>query len=109
MAAQGSTWLISLLKDLHPPTDYAIPMYCDNQLAMRLAENLVFHARIKHEEMHYHFIRGKVLEKEVELRQIKTEDQVAYLFTKGLSGDKFKSFCQQFEMGIFFPIDSELE
>ncbi|KAL6344205.1 hypothetical protein AAG906_035430 [Vitis piasezkii] len=70
-----------------------IPLYYDNQSAVRLAENPVFHARTKHVEVHYHFIREKVLEEEVELKQIKSEDQVAYLFTKGLSGRKFESFC----------------
>ena len=39
MAAQESTWLIRLMNDLHQPVDYAIPLYCDNQSAVRLAEN----------------------------------------------------------------------
>ncbi|KAL6312965.1 hypothetical protein AAG906_038534 [Vitis piasezkii] len=93
MAAQESTWLIRLMNDLHQLVDYAVPLYCDNQSTVRLAENPVFHARTKHVEVHYHFIREKVLEEEVELKQIKSEDQVADLFTKGLSGSKFESFC----------------
>ncbi|KAK2971867.1 hypothetical protein RJ640_000884 [Escallonia rubra] len=84
MATQESAWLIQLLKDLHQPIGYAIPLYCDNQLATRLAENPVFHARTKHVEVHYHFIREKVLQEEIGLQQIKTEDQVADLFTKVL-------------------------
>ncbi|KAE8736044.1 hypothetical protein F3Y22_tig00000218pilonHSYRG00253 [Hibiscus syriacus] len=44
-AAQESTWLIQLMNNLHQPVDYAIPLYCDNQSAIRLAENPVFHAR----------------------------------------------------------------
>ncbi len=39
MAAQDSTWLIQLMKNLHQPVDYAVPLYCDNQSAIRLAEN----------------------------------------------------------------------
>ncbi|RVX10690.1 Retrovirus-related Pol polyprotein from transposon RE2 [Vitis vinifera] len=92
MAAQESTWLIRLMNDLHQLVDYAVPLYYDNQSAVRLAENPVFHARTKHVEVHYHFIKEKVLEEEVELKQIKSEDQVADLFTKGLSGSKFESF-----------------
>lgn len=49
-------------------------------------------------EVHYHFIKEKVLEKDVELRQIKTEDQVADLFTKGLNIDKFEKFHYQLSM-----------
>jgi hypothetical protein len=95
MAAQESTWLIQLMNDLHQQVDYAVPLYCDNQSAIRLAENPVFHARTKHVEVHYHFVREKVLQEEIEMRQIRTEDQIADLFTKGLSIGKFEKFrCQ---------------
>ncbi|KAL6343110.1 hypothetical protein AAG906_018948 [Vitis piasezkii] len=109
MAAQESTWLIRLMNDLHQLVDYAVPLYCDNQSAVRLAENPVFHARTKHVEVHYHFIREKVLEEEVELKQIKSEDQVADLFTKGLSGSKFESFCHQLGMVKILEVDVEGE
>ncbi|KAK2977435.1 hypothetical protein RJ640_028596 [Escallonia rubra] len=94
MAAQGSTWLIQFMKDLHQPIGYAIPLYCDNLSAIRLAENPVFHARTKHVEVHYHFIKEKVLQEEIGLQQIKTEDQVAVLFTKGVSVNKHVSQAQ---------------
>jgi len=107
MAAQESTWLIRLMNDLHQVTDYAIPLYCDNQSAVRLAENPVFHARTKHVEVHYHFIREKVLEEEVKLKQIKSEDQVADIFTKGLSSNKFEAFCQQ--LGLIRITEADVE
>ncbi|KAK6142115.1 hypothetical protein DH2020_006983 [Rehmannia glutinosa] len=95
MAAQESTWLVQLLEDLHQPIDYAIPLYCDNLSAIRLAENPIFHARTKHMEVHYHYIREKVLQEEIILEHVKTDDQIADLFTKALSGKKFGMFCQQ--------------
>ncbi|KAK6138834.1 hypothetical protein DH2020_027421 [Rehmannia glutinosa] len=95
MAAQESTWLVQLLEDLHQPIDYAIPLYCDNLSAIRLAENPIFHARTKHMEVHYHYIREKVLQEEIILEHVKTDDQIADLFTKALSGRKFGMFCQQ--------------
>ena len=67
MAAQESTWLMQLMKDLEQPVDYAVPLYCDNQSAISLVENLVFHVRTKHVEVHYHFIREKVLQDEIEM------------------------------------------
>ena len=94
MAAQESTWLIRLMNDLHQPVDYAVPLYCDNQSAIRLAENPVFHARTKHVEVHYHFIRKKVLQEKFEMRQIKTDEKIADLFTKGLTAGKFENFCR---------------
>ena len=62
MTTQESMWLIQLMKDLNQPIDYAVPLHCDNQSAIRLAENPVFHARTKHVEVHYHFLREKVLQ-----------------------------------------------
>jgi len=54
-----------------------------------------FHARTKHVEVHYHFIREKVLQEGIELKQVITENQVVDLFTKGLSDNKFESFYRQ--------------
>ena len=48
---------MQLLKDLHQPTEYAPPLYCDNLSAVRLEKNPIFHARTKHVEVHYPFIR----------------------------------------------------
>ncbi|XP_062094194.1 secreted RxLR effector protein 161-like [Humulus lupulus] len=61
IATQESTWLMQLMKDLHQSTDNAMPLYCHNQSAIRLAQNPIFHARTKHVEVHYHFLREKVL------------------------------------------------
>ncbi|KAM1256948.1 hypothetical protein EV1_030743 [Malus domestica] len=98
MAAQENAWLVQLMSDLHQPVDYSVPLYCDNQSAIRLAENPVFHARTKHVEVHYHFIREKVLQEDIEIRQINTDDQIADLFTKGLSTGKFEKFRRQLSM-----------
>ena len=107
MAAQESTWLMHLLKSLYQPTEYGISLYCDNLSAIRLAENPVFHARTKHVEVHYHFIREKVLQAEIELEHVRTEKQAADLFTKGLSGNKFESFCHQ--LGMMKRVEAGVE
>jgi len=52
----------------------------------------VFHARTKHIETHYHFVREKVLTQDIELQQIGTGDQVADIFTKALAKAKFEVF-----------------
>ncbi|KAE8699425.1 hypothetical protein F3Y22_tig00110578pilonHSYRG00054 [Hibiscus syriacus] len=107
MAAQESTWLIQLMNNLHQPVDYAIPLYCDKQSAIRLAENPVFHARTKHVEVHYHFVREKVLQEEIEMRQIKTDEQIADLFTKSLSVGKFEHFRRQH--GVIQRMEANIE
>ena len=89
MATRECVWLTQLLKDLHQPVDYGVKLSCDNQSTIRLAENPVFHARTKHVEVHDHFVREKVLRGEIKLEQVKTDDQIADILTKGLGGPKF--------------------
>jgi hypothetical protein len=61
---------------------------------MLLANNPVYHARTKHIEVHYHFIRKKVLAKEIDLIHVSTEDQVVNIFTKALGIDKLRNFLK---------------
>lgn len=65
---------------------------------IHLAKNPIFYARTKHVEVHYHFIREKVLQVEINLKYIDTENQVADLFTKSLSINKFGRFRLQLGM-----------
>jgi hypothetical protein len=60
-------WLQKLLSDLGQLVDAPIVIYCDNINSILLANNLIYHARTKHIEVHYHFIRKKVLAKEIDL------------------------------------------
>ena len=87
-------WLMQLIKDLHKPVGYSATLYNDNPSAICLVENLVFHDRNKHVKIHYQFTREKVLEGEIDLQHIKTEQQIADVLTKGLSFHKFESLCQ---------------
>ena len=82
-------WIRMLLKDLHVPLVSPPTLWCDNVGALALASNPVFHARTKHIEVDYHFIREKVVNKDMVLRFISTDDQVADIFTKGLSTPRF--------------------
>ena len=89
-ATQKSTWLKLLMENLHLKMNYSISLHCDNQYAFRLAENLVFHARTKHVEVQHHFITEKARKKEIEMREIKTDNQVVEL--KGLNTGKYEGF-----------------
>ncbi len=70
--------------------DALVVIYCDNISSILLANNPVYHARIKHIEVHYHFIKEKVLAREINLIHVSTKDQVADIFTKALGTDKLK-------------------
>ena len=72
MAACEAVWLKRILKDLGVPIKDPTPLYCDNMSSIYLARNPVFHARTKHIEVHYHFIRERVLAGDVDLQHINT-------------------------------------
>ncbi len=74
--------------------DAPIVIYCDNINSILLANNSVYHARTKHIEVHYHFIREKVLAKEIDLIHVNIENQVANIFTKVLGTDKLRKFLK---------------
>ena len=70
-----------------------IRILCDNMSRIYLARNPVFHARTKHIEVHYHFIRERVQAGEIDLQHISTNRQVADIFTKALSIYKLRQFA----------------
>jgi len=74
--------------------DAPIVIYCDNISSILLTNNLVYHARTKHIEVHYHFIKEEVLAKEIDLIHVSIEDKVVDIFTKALGIDKVKKFRQ---------------
>jgi len=78
-----------LLQDLgislsSPPT-----LWCYNVGAMSLASNPVFHAKTKHIEVDYHFIREKVHNIDILVRHISTHDHMENVFTKGHTTSRF--------------------
>ncbi|KAH9783113.1 hypothetical protein KPL71_009187 [Citrus sinensis] len=83
------TWIQSLLKELHIHLVTAPIMWCDNQSAIALAHNPVYHAKTKHVELDIHFIRDKVTAKQITVQFIPSEDQNADVLTKALTFNQF--------------------
>jgi hypothetical protein len=63
IAACEVVWLQKLLLDLGQLVDVLVVIYCDNISSILLVNNPIYHARTKHIEVHYHFIRKNVLVK----------------------------------------------
>ncbi|KAH9651886.1 retrovirus-related pol polyprotein from transposon RE1 [Citrus sinensis] len=91
-ACSELSWLQSLFSELNIVQLPTSVLWCDNQSAGELARNLVFHSKSKHIELDVHYIRDKVLSKELEVRYIPTKEQVADILTKPLSLPKFSYF-----------------
>nr|GEY31965.1 retrovirus-related Pol polyprotein from transposon TNT 1-94 [Tanacetum cinerariifolium] len=84
-------------------TDYGfhfdkIPMYCDSKAAIAISCNPVQHSHTKHIDLRYHFIKEKVEKGIVELFFVRTEYQLADLFSKALSEDRFKYLVRRLGM-----------
>jgi hypothetical protein len=82
-------WIKQLLADIGIEAQNPMKIFCDNQATRHLASNFVFHERTKHIEVDCHFIREKVQAKKIETPYVKSEDQLAYIFTKGLDMGPF--------------------
>ena len=98
------TWLQYLFADLHMPISRLAVLHCDNQAALRIAANPVFHERTRHIEMVCHFIRDKILNGSVSTRYVGSLQQLADIFTKALGKDKFKALlCKLGVLDIHSP------
>jgi hypothetical protein len=83
------TWLETLLRELCVPASTAPTLWCDNLGATYLSANPVFHARTKHVEVDFHFVREKVAQGKLAVQFISTHDQIADVFTKPLPSQRF--------------------
>ena len=91
-AIQEASFLGQLLSDMLCVDVKPVHLYVDNQGAIELAKNPVYHQRTKHIDIRYHFIRSKVDEKSIILHYIPTVENVADMFTKPVSKAKLRSF-----------------
>lgn len=78
-------WIRMLFKELRIPIFTMPCLWVDSIGALSLSSNLVFHARTKHIEVDYHFIKEKVFNKDIAAHYISSYNQPADIFTKGLS------------------------
>lgn len=91
LATKELIWLRQLFSEVNVNTDTST-IFIDNQSAIKLIQNPVFHKRTKHIEIHYHFIREKYEQGMLNVEYVATEKQIADIFTKALTHLKFEKF-----------------
>lgn len=94
VAACEALWLKGVLIDLGLDVG-KVCLFEDNQSTIHLARNKENGKRTKHIDIKYHFIRDQIEQENIELKYVSTQEQVADIFTKGLSYPSFKKFLDK--------------
>ncbi|XP_019189092.1 PREDICTED: uncharacterized protein LOC109183453 [Ipomoea nil] len=97
------TWIVSLLRELGLHTGESTTLWCDNLGATYLCANPMFHARTKHVEIDFHFVRDKVASGDLLVNFVSTKDQIADIFTKPLAGPRFAALRDKFNVVTHRP------
>ncbi|SJL07236.1 uncharacterized protein ARMOST_10579 [Armillaria ostoyae] len=100
-ASKNMIWLYKILSELSTfivnpsiyPTEPTI-LYSDSQNALSIAKDSVFHKRMKHIGVHYHFIQQTIEQGHIKLQYCPTDDMIADVLTKLLAHPKFKKFMK---------------
>ncbi|KAF2300648.1 hypothetical protein GH714_014937 [Hevea brasiliensis] len=70
-------------------------LWCDNVGAAYLTANPIFHAHMKHVEVDFHYVHDKVTKKELQVKYLSSQDQLADVLTKPLPRQRFTALRQQ--------------
>nr|GEV14644.1 putative ribonuclease H-like domain-containing protein [Tanacetum cinerariifolium] len=98
-AVKEAIWLRGLLEELGVELN-RVTVNCDNQGAIHLSRNHVFHERTKHINMRYHFIREVLEAKTVEVLNVGTEHNDADALTKVVPGHKLQHCLELLSVSI---------
>nr|GEV65551.1 uncharacterized mitochondrial protein AtMg00810-like [Tanacetum cinerariifolium] len=91
-------WLRNLIGDIGFPQSKPMKMWCDNEAAIYIVTNPVFHERTKHAEVDCHFTREKLEDVTITTPHIRTESQLADVLTKAVLGTRINSICNNLGM-----------
>nr|KYP46623.1 Copia protein [Cajanus cajan] len=84
-----------LIQELRFCEDHPMKLYCDNQAALHIASDPVFHERTKHIEVDCHFGREKLLSKEIITEFVNSSEQLADVMTNSLRGPRIQFLCSK--------------
>jgi hypothetical protein len=79
----------------------SVPLMCDNSSAICLAQNPVFHGRVKHIKVRHHFMRDYVEKGDIVIKYIDTERQLTDIFPKPFDASHFAALWG--ELGVCHP------
>ncbi|XP_060190847.1 uncharacterized mitochondrial protein AtMg00810-like [Lycium barbarum] len=104
--ATEMTWITYILHDIGVYIQRVPILYCDNLSALYMTVNPVMHARTKHVEMDYYFVREKVARGQLLTQFVRSRDQLADIHTKALTKQVFTGF--RGKLGVAIPPPTSL-
>lgn len=90
-ASKEALWLKKLFADLNIECE-TVQIGCDNQGAIQLSKHPIASQRSKHIDVSHHFVRERIMRREIEFRYVSTERQAADFLTKPVSAHKFELY-----------------
>jgi hypothetical protein len=100
-AAKECIWLRRLTGELFPSLHTQTTLFCDNQAALKLATDDNYHARTKHIDIRFHFIRQVIASGAIKMVYCPTDDMTADVLTKALP--RWKVMCHGLGLGLRQP------
>ena len=97
-AIKEAIWLHRVLRELKVYCETST-MFGDNQSALHLCKNPMFHERTKRMDVRYHFIQEKVADGLMKIKKISLQDNPANVGTKALWFSKFKNCLELLKVG----------
>jgi hypothetical protein len=75
-----------------------VPLLCDNESEIRMADNPIEHSCTKHIDIQYHFLRDHQQKGDIKIAYVNTQNQLADIFTKPLDEKTFSKL--RYELNI---------
>lgn len=103
-ASREVVWLVNLVAELQAPQQGPVSFYCDSTAAIHIANNPVFHERTKHIELDCHQVRDRITLGIIKTLHVRTDNQLADVFTKALYPTQFHSLIGKMTLrSLYLP------
>jgi hypothetical protein len=100
-AVSEVVYIYQLCKELGFAVKKPISIFEDNTTAIKLSLNPIKKSKVKHMNIHHHFIRDYVELGVIDIFHVSSDLQIGDLFTKNLNGPMFQDFVKKLNLGVF--------
>ncbi|GJT61385.1 ribonuclease H-like domain-containing protein [Tanacetum coccineum] len=91
-------WILKMFKDLNYNKLLPVKVFCDNNSAINIAADPIFHEITKHLEIDLHFVRENIIARIIQTVKIKTTNQIADILSKELDTKQHDLLCSKLNL-----------